>query len=100
MPLTPNNPGQTLDFQVAINTRSIDLSIDLSMDLATLATLNTNKGRIVQAMVWDAPRGGHHVREVLSFPTVDSLPLLNGASKMTLILLNPDAPERVVTREG
>lgn len=91
MPLTPNNPGQTLDFQVTLNTQSIDLS----MDLATLATLDTNKGRIVRAMVWDPPRGGHHVLEVLSFPAVDSLPLLNAASKMTLTLLNLGALEWV-----
>ncbi len=40
IPLNLDNPGQTLDFQVSLNTHSIDLS----MDLATLATLTTDTG--------------------------------------------------------
>lgn len=93
-PLNPNNPGHTLDFSVTINTHSVDLS----MDLAALATLETDTGHIVQALVWDAPQGGHHVRGTLSFPAgVDRAPLLQDASKMTLTLVDLDAPERVFT---
>jgi hypothetical protein len=43
-----------LSFEVLLDTHSIDLS----MDLAALATLTTDSGQSVQAALWDAPRGG------------------------------------------
>jgi hypothetical protein len=47
-----------------------------------------------------APGGGHHVAGKLLFPTtVDGTPLLKGATKVTLLLRNIDAPERVFTWE-
>lgn len=91
-PLNLDNPGQTLDFQAVLNTHSVDLS----MDLASLATLETDTGHTVQALSWDGSLGGHHVQGTLSFPSViDGVSLLEGASKMTLTLVNVDAPERV-----
>jgi len=87
IPLSLNNPGDTLDFEVSLNTHSIDLS----MDLATLATLTTDTGQAVVATRWDAPRGGHHVSGVLSFPS--------SVSRLTLTLINLDAAERVFTWE-
>ena len=93
-PLNLNKPGQTLDFEVAMNTHSVDLS----MDLSALATLTTDAGRTVRATGWDAPKGGHHVSGRLSFPaSVDGAPLLKGAKKLTLTLQNVDAPERTFT---
>jgi hypothetical protein len=90
-PLNLNNPGQTLDFDVAMETHSVDLS----MDLAAVSTLTTDTGRSVQATRWDAPRGGHHVEGKLSFPAnVDGVPVLEGATKLTLIVRDVDAPER------
>jgi len=95
-PLNLGNPGATLDFDVAMNTHSVDLS----MDLTTLATLTTDTGRAVQAIRWDAPQGGHHVEGKLSFPaSVDGASLLQGAAKLTLILRNVDAPERAFVWE-
>jgi hypothetical protein len=95
-PINLDNPGEQLVFEVALNTHSIDLS----MDLATMATLNTDKGKSVQAATWDAPRGGHHVEGKLSFPaSVDGQPLLEGAKTLTLIIKDLDAPERVLTWE-
>jgi len=95
-PLNLGNPGATLDFDVAMNTHSVDLS----MDLTTLATLTTDTGRAVQAIRWDAPQGGHHVEGELSFPAgVDGASLLQGAAKLTLTLRNVDAPERVFVWE-
>ncbi len=91
-PLNLNQAWETIDFQVKMTTHSVDLS----MDLAVLATLSTGKGHAVQATRWDGPSGGHHISGMLSFPaSVDGLPLLNGVSKMTLTLLNVDVPERV-----
>lgn len=90
-PLNLNDPWQTLDFQVAMNTHSVDLS----MDLATLATLETDTGLVVEAMLWDAPRGGHHLQGTLSFPvSVDGITVLDGVETLTLTLVNVDVPER------
>ncbi len=92
VPLNPNSPNQTLDFSVVLNTHSVDLN----MDLAALATLETDAGFNVQATTWDAPRGGHHVTGILSFPaSVDGTPLLEGVSKMIITIIDVDAPERV-----
>ncbi len=94
IPLDLNNAGQTLDFEVAMNTHSVNLG----MDLAILATLTTDTGRTVRATAWSAPKGGHHVSGQLSFPaSVDGTPLLKGAKKLTLTLQNVDAPERTFT---
>ncbi len=40
----------SLDFEVAMNTHSVDLG----MDLATLATLSADNGRSVSATLWHA----------------------------------------------
>lgn len=91
-PLNLNNPSDQLEFDVALETHSVDLS----MDLATLATLTTDTGISTQATKWDAPRGGHHVSGKLIFPaTKDGKSILEGASKLTLTITNVDAPSRV-----
>lgn len=95
--VTPLNVGPgatTLDFEVAMNTHSVDLG----MDLAALATLVTDTGVQVTADVWDASRGGHHVSGVLSFPAAaEDGDLLAGASRLTLLLRDVDAAERTFT---
>lgn len=91
-PLNLNAPADTIEFDIVLTTHSIDLS----MDLATQATLTTDTGATVQATLWDAPRGGHHVVGKLIFPaTVDGKSILDGATKLTLTILNVDAPSRV-----
>ena len=91
-PLDLGTPAETLDFYVTMNTHSVDLD----MDLATLSTLITDTGISVQATLWDAPRGGHHVEGRLIFPaTKDGKSILDGATKLTLTILNVDAPSRV-----
>lgn len=93
-PLTLNPTGDTLTFEVSMNTHSVDLS----MDLATLATLTTDNGNSIQGVLWDGPRGGHHVSGTLSFPaSIAGKPILDGASKLSLTINNIDAPERVFT---
>lgn len=70
-------------------------SVDLSMDLAELATLTTDNGRTVSATLWDAVPGGHHVSGVLTFPAVvEGTTVLEGASQLTLTITNVDAPSR------
>lgn len=91
-PLDLNSSPDTLSFEVSLDTHSIDLS----MDLAALATLTTDTGMSVQAVGWDAPLGGHHVSGTLSFPaSVESKPILEGASKLTLTIKDVDVPERI-----
>lgn len=91
-PLNLAAPADTLEFDVAMNTHSVDLS----MDLATLSTLTTDTGLTVQATKWDATPGGHHVDGKLVFPvTTDGKSILEGASKLTLTIVNVDATSRV-----
>lgn len=95
-PLNLSSPGTTLDFEVILETHSVDLS----MDLAALATLTNDNGRTVKPTSWDGPQGGHHVAGTLSFPTeANGELLLADASGLTLTINNVDAPERVFTWE-
>ncbi len=83
-----------IEFDVALETHSVDLN----MDLAALSTLSTDAGLSVNGLVWDGPLGGHHVSGTLSFPaTVNGNPVLDGANRLTLTILNVDAPERIFT---
>ncbi len=95
-PINLNEAWTSIDFQAALNTHSVDLS----MDLAPLATLTTDTGHTVQATIWDATLGGHHVKGKLSFPAVvDGSTILDGVKKLTLTLVNVDAPERIFVWE-
>jgi hypothetical protein len=91
-PLNLDSAADTLDFDVVMDTHSVELS----MDLATLATLTTDTGISVDATLWDAPLGGHHVEGKLIFPaTKDGKPILEGATKLTLTIINVDSPSRI-----
>ncbi len=91
-PINLNRAWETIDFQVKMDTHSVDLS----MDLANLAMLSTDTGFTVQATRWDAPGGGHHVSGMLSFPVDDEgISILEDARKITLTLKEIDAPERI-----
>lgn len=93
-PLELNSTQDTLNFEVSMDTHSIDLS----MDLAALATLTTDTGMTVQAARWDAQLGGHHVSGTLSFPSrIEGKTILDGASQLTLIIKDVDTAERVFT---
>ena len=84
--------AESLEFNIVLTTHSIDLS----MDLAETATLTTDTGVSVNSTLWDAPRGGHHVEGRLVFPAmVDGKPILEGTTKLTLTIVDVDAPSRV-----
>lgn len=96
LPVNLNHPQDTLDFEVYLNTHSVDLS----MDLAALALLRTDSGVEVKASAWTGPSGGHHVSGILSFPSViDGEGVLEGATVLELAVMNLDAPERVFVWE-
>lgn len=91
-PLNLDSATDALEFDVSMNTHSIDLS----MDLAQLATLTTDTGLTVQATKWDATPGGHHVPGKLIFPAIrDGKSVLDGIGKLTLRIVNVDVPSRV-----
>jgi hypothetical protein len=91
-PVNLEGAATQLEFSVALNTHSIDLS----MDLASLATIKTDTGLSVAAELWDAPLGGHHTSGRLVFPLgAEALPLLNEARRLTLTIIDLDAPYRV-----
>jgi len=91
-PLNLGTPADTLEFDVAMNTHSVDLG----MDLAQLATLSTDTGLTTQAKKWDATPGGHHIDGKLIFPSAqDGTSILEGATKLTLTIVNVDAASRV-----
>ena len=91
-PLNLGTPADTLEFDVSMNTHSVDLS----MDLAQLSTLATDTGVSITPVKWDATPGGHHVSGTLIFPAMqDSKSIVDGASKLTLTIINVDAASRV-----
>lgn len=93
-PLNLDKPGDTLEFDIAMSTHSVELD----MDLATLATLTTDTGLAIQPAKWDAPRGGHHVNGTLSFPTSqDGKSVLDGAKQLTLTIIGIDNATRTFT---
>ena len=95
-PLNLDTAIDTLEFDVAMNTHSIDLG----MDLASLSTLSTDTGVAIQAAKWDATPGGHHVEGKLIFPlNTNGKSILEGASKLTLTIINVDAASRVFVWE-
>lgn len=91
-PLNLGSPGPTLDFEVVMNTHSVDVA----WDLAALASLQTDSGLEVQATAWPIG-GGHHYGGTLSFPaaTAGGESVLDGVNVLTLIIHETDVPERV-----
>jgi hypothetical protein len=91
-PLNLGTPADKLEFDVAMNTHSVDLS----MDLAAISTLTTDTGITLQASKWDAIPGGHHVEGTLIFSSAqDGRSILEAASKLTLTIVNVDAASRL-----
>jgi hypothetical protein len=92
-PLNLGDPGETLDFEVSMNTHSVDLA----WDLASLSTLRTDTGLEVHGLSWPGS-SGQHVGGALRFPSqVDGRALLEGAAQVTLVIRDAGAPERVFT---
>ena len=90
--LNLNAEAETIDFEVVLDTHSVELG----MDLAALSALSTDTGKTVDGLLWDAPLGGHHVSGTLSFPaSQDGLSILDGATELTLTIRDVDAAERV-----
>ena len=91
-PLNLASPGETLDFDVTMDTHSVDLS----WDLAAQSTLRTDTSVEVKGLNWPAG-GGHHYEGTLTFPatSADGKSVLEGASRLTLTIQGTDVPTRV-----
>jgi hypothetical protein len=92
-PLNLDADEGTLNFDVSMDTHSVDLT----MDLSGLAILTTDNGRSLNAVSWDAVPGGHHASGQLSFPALlDGTPSLADATSLTLTIreVGVDAPTR------
>ena len=91
-PLTVNLENGTVYFEVGLNTHVLDLS----MDLAKLASLTIGEGEQIAGQLWDAPAGGHHVSGILSFSlTGIQLTALQEANSLQISIVNLDAAERL-----
>lgn len=91
-PLNLGAPGATLDFDISLNTHSVDLA----WDLAAQSALMTDTGLEVKGLSWPVG-GGHHYTATLTFPATiaDGSPLLDGARTLTLRIRDAGVPERV-----
>lgn len=91
-PIVLSVGAETLDFEVVMDTHSVDLT----WDLATQSVLRTESGLQVQALSWP-PGSGHHYSGTLSFPgrSPDGAALLEGVRSLTLIIRDTDVPQRV-----
>jgi hypothetical protein len=93
-PLHLNMQNNTLYFGVALNTHSVDLS----MDIAKLATMVFDSGEAISAESWEGPAGGHHVSGTLSFTLTDmQMANLQISNDLQLSIINADAPKRLFT---
>jgi len=95
-PTNLNSPDDVLNFDVSMQTHSVELG----MDLTALTTLKTDTGMTVKASGWKGSRGGHHVTGTLSFPaSQDGKPVLKDAKKLTLTIQKVDAKARTFSWE-
>lgn len=95
-PLNLGAAGATLDFDISMNTHSVDLG----WNLAAQSVLATDTGLEVTGQSW--PVGsGHHYEGTLTFPatTAGGASLLDGAGRLTLTIRDTDVPQRVFTWE-
>ena len=64
-------PGQSVKFEVRMNTHSEGLN----QDLLTVSTLTDDQGNEYQPTNWEgSPSGGHHRTGVLEFPALEGDP--------------------------
>ena len=78
-PLNLDSGSSTLDFEVDMDTHSVNLDFDL----AGMAVLRTDTGAEIAPSAYQGG-GGHHVRGRLSFPAGQAA----GAKTLTLVIRN------------
>jgi hypothetical protein len=91
-PMSLAGTGGTLEFNVSMNTHSVNLG----WDLAAQSTLTADTGLQVKGQSWPVGNG-HHYAGTLSFPaqTADGASLLAGAKRLILTISGTDVTKRV-----
>lgn len=86
--ITPKilNPGSVVVFNVELNTHSVELNYDITK----IARLSDDAGNIYQPISCTGGKGGHHIRGVLTFPTLNK-----SAKKVTLTISKIDNQDRI-----
>jgi hypothetical protein len=79
--------GKEVEFEVSLNTHSVELGFDL----AQISTLSDNLGNNYDPIAWNgSPPGGHHRNGTLTFPELNE-----NAESMVLVMKGiADVPER------
>jgi hypothetical protein len=82
-------------FNIVMDTHAVDLD---GYDLRQLAVLRVDGGPTIQPTGWDAPKGGHHRKGTLTFPTAtaDSRAVLGPQARTIELIIRDVAgvPER------
>lgn len=92
---TWKGPDSGASFVVTLDTHSVDLD---ALDLSN-ATLRNDRGELLKARPWAAPKGGHHREGILVFDG-DAAGFLAGARWMELVLTGVGGlPERALRWE-
>lgn len=86
--ITPKilNHGSVVVFNVELNTHSVELNYDITK----IARLSDDARNIYQPISWTGGKGGHHIRGVLTFPTLNK-----SAKKVTLTISKIDNQDRI-----
>lgn len=96
--VTWQGPGAGLVFTVAMDTHSVNLD---NYDLGQMAVLLIPSGQEIQAVSWEAPKGGHHRLGTLRFPatTNGSQPVLTQDTRSFQLIIKGvgGLPERVLS---
>jgi hypothetical protein len=83
-------------FEIVMDTHAVDLD---SYDLTQLAVLRVDGTREVRPASWDAPKGGHHRKGTLAFPTTaaDGRALVGPGTRTVELIVRDVAgvPERI-----
>ena len=88
-------PARGAVFDVQLDTHSVDLD---ALDLAG-AILRNDRGEMLRAGAWAAPKGGHHREGALTFEG-DSSAFFAGTKWVELVLTGVgDVPERTLRWE-
>ena len=94
---SPAGAGDTIRFEIKLDTHSVNLD---EYDLMQRATLRNDRGVAVKPLSFEKEGSGHHVQHVLAFPATDgsgNFVVGAGATAIELVLTDiANVPQRVL----